>query len=189
MRGRAAKVPAQGAGAGDEVPARCRGSGGGVTPTRIHLYEGCRYGRSSVKDTPSHSCGTLHGVPCSSRVSLSGARPLEGARVVLFGGRDTPIASAAALSSQPFYRRWLASRGEGGRWRGGYASPEGRGAACERKSRRPGVLARAATHCPTDSGMPTKQQLPRLPSGRMGGKLRQRYLSPEGRGVTTRTSR
>ena len=35
MRGRAAEVPAQGANAGDEVPAQWRGSGGGVAPTRI----------------------------------------------------------------------------------------------------------------------------------------------------------
>ena len=58
----------------DQVPSR----GGGVTLTRILSYEGCPYGRSSVKDTTSHSCGTLwypcgtiHGVPCS-RTSLSG---------------------------------------------------------------------------------------------------------------------
>ena len=95
MRGRAAWVPAQGAGAGDEVPARCRGGGGGVTPTRILLYEGCRYGRSSVEDTPSHSCGTLwypcgtiHRVPCS-RTSLSGVRLLAGARRVHFGDPPT----------------------------------------------------------------------------------------------------
>ena len=99
MRGRAAKVPAQGAGAGDEVPARCRGkwrrSDTGVT--RILLYEGCRYGRSSVKDTPSHSCGTLwypcgtiHGVPCSrTSLTLSGVRPLAGARRVHFGDPPT----------------------------------------------------------------------------------------------------
>ena len=35
-----------------------------------------------MKDTLSHSCGTLHAVTCSSCVSLSGARPREGARCV-----------------------------------------------------------------------------------------------------------
>ena len=83
MRGRAAEVPAQGAGAGDEVPARCRGSGGGVTPTRILVHEGCRYGRSSVKDTLSHSCGTLHAVTCSSCVSLSVEVDTQSGRIFL----------------------------------------------------------------------------------------------------------
>ena len=74
MRGRAAEVPAQGAGAGDEVPARCRGGGGGVTPTRILLYEGCRYGRSSVKDTcPGATAPILRLDPLSVLGQMQGA--------------------------------------------------------------------------------------------------------------------